>query len=87
MPTLQNWSLTVHPGTSPFQAPELRSPSLQGLVFNHPAHPDGTFVITSPISKLIGGKAKTSSGTIYALGLVDPAYATKYPTYKTLLEI
>ena len=64
---------------TPYTAPEAIVPSLQGNVFGHPNHEEGTYVITSHIVAVYGRKVQTWSGPIYELGKVDPKYQEAYP--------
>lgn len=76
MPRLENWSLRWA-GNEPddvYKAPELRGMALQGVVYDHPDHADGTQLVTSPIMS-VSGRAVQTRNTLYELGQVDPDYA------------
>jgi hypothetical protein len=73
---LESWSVVGD--QNPYLAPEARSIHLQGYVFGHPNHKDGTHVITSPIVGVDGRLITTKSGHTYQLGEVNPEYQKVY---------
>lgn len=56
--------------TCPYSAPEIRSRHLQGIVYNHPDHRDGTLVTTSRIISfnVETREVLTENGRTYVLG-------------------
>jgi len=70
---LEKWSV-VSCG-SPYQAPELQSKKLHGIVDNHPRLGKDIEVTTSTIVKSEGRRVTTHSGSVYELGTIHPDYA------------
>ncbi len=60
--TLREWSICAR---NPYQPPEV-PPRLQGLVFGHPRHSDGSKIVTSHIVGVSGRHVETPH-TIYLL--------------------
>ena len=81
---LNNWSV-VYSG-SPYQAPELRSMRLHGIVDNHPRLGKDQCVTTSTIVKAEGRTITTHSGSVYELGDIDPEYASYLKVNKIELD-
>jgi hypothetical protein len=75
---LNDWVI-VCLDTNPYLPPEARMPALNGCVFGHTRFVDGIRVTTSPIKSRIGDVIETESGTVYALGSVDPDYEKQHP--------
>lgn len=73
MTRLDNWACTA--SGSPFQAPELASLRLAGVVTGHlnPRHEDGKSIVTSSVTGA-SGRIITTKNTRYRLGRIDPAY-------------
>tara|TARA_Y100000004_G_C8895506_1_gene403949 strand:+ start:405 stop:722 length:318 start_codon:yes stop_codon:yes gene_type:complete len=71
--TLEDWSV-VYAG-SPYTAPEDRSMSLRGKVYNHPdpTFQDGDVVTTSPV-RAAEGLTVWTQRTTYNLGRVSESY-------------
>jgi len=67
---IEQWSTYA----DPHHAPEIRTVSLVGNVYGHPNHPDGYKVRTSDIIRADGRTVHTTSGHIYVLGEIDPAF-------------
>jgi hypothetical protein len=70
---LEDWSVVVPPGTSPFTAPESVSRCLHGKVYGHPRFEDGHEVTTSDIVSSEGRTVSTRS-RVYELGEVDKQF-------------
>ena len=70
---IQNWS-TCYRDTDPFRAPELRGLAVQGWTDNDPRKPGKTPIVTSPVVSVDGRTFRTRSGTLYALGRIDPKF-------------
>lgn len=70
---IQHWSVAPAPGQE-YTAPEMASKVLVGKVYGHPRKADGKVVRTSGIVAAQGREVKTSSGTTYRLGAIDPKY-------------
>lgn len=81
---LDNWSVGSHKADS-FLPPELKRPCLHGILTGHPKHADGTEVTTSAIIGVEGDYIKTSSGSLYELGTVDPQYEQLEPNARERL--
>jgi hypothetical protein len=75
---LNNWSVVSDP--DPYLAPELRTRCLQGIVYGHPLHHEGTRITTSPIVSIdpFEETITTKSGSVYCLGFVDPKYEAQF---------
>lgn len=65
--TLKNWSLAVRLD-NPYQAPEVRLARLQGAVYGHPVHKDGSVITTSPIMSTNGRWASTQNTMYFVEG-------------------
>lgn len=82
---LENWSIGYYSHEATL-APELRRAALQGKVYGHPRFVDGENITTTAIKELIDeDKIKTTSGSIYELGKVDPQYEKEYPDARNRL--
>lgn len=75
MPKLENWSLILDEGESPYTAPELIKRRLQGNVYGHKAFNDGDPVTTSSLTvfDFKGLRAETKN-TVYKLGKISEEY-------------
>ena len=81
---LENWSCT-YGYVSPYTAPEQLQQRLAGEVYDHPNFPDGDEIVTSSIIAICDGRVMTRSGSMYDLGVVDPAYEEKFPNARNRL--
>lgn len=70
---IEDWKV-ADPDWNGYTAPELRIPRLCGRVFNHPRHPDGSWVKTTGLYQTVGRVVWTRSGSAYYLGSPDPEY-------------
>lgn len=77
MTILYNWSLCTT--GSPYEAPELKVPKLQGKTKGSRQFPDGTHIVTSNLLLVVGNVAFTKSGSRYVLGDIDPEYEKRVP--------
>ena len=75
---IENWSLSRHL-FSPYNAPEVATHHLMGIVYGHPVYGDGKLLQTSPIKKIENGLVVTRSGGVYELGKVAPDYEAQFP--------
>jgi len=75
-PILEKWAMIM---ADPFQAPEIATAVLNGLVYGHPRHHDGKRVSTSRVKGKRDGRVVTFSGSEYILGEVAPNYEKAFP--------
>lgn len=81
---LHKWAVVAP--MDPYVAPELKEQRLHGEVHHDSRFENGTKVTTTPIR----GKTKldhivTLSGSVYALGEIDPKYKAQYPNARARL--
>ena len=80
--SLKNWRLLTAP-CSEYTPPELRDTLINGDVYNHPKHEDGTFVTTSYIVSIDkeNKTITTHSGSVYSISKNDVCseYEEAYP--------
>jgi hypothetical protein len=77
---IENWYL-IYTDNNGFIAPELKSVSVCGDIFDSEKFSDGEFIRTSTIVKFNSDNfsVMTLSGSEYLLGKVDPQYEKIYP--------
>lgn len=71
--TIRNWSI-ISNDDNPYLAPELRSISLRGDVYNSGKFKDGCSITTSPVVSANGRTVETEGGSKYRLGAIDKSY-------------
>lgn len=69
---LENWAI-INPSNDPYTAPELRLVRLEGVVYGHPKHKDGSCVKTSYVVHADGREVYTKNSK-YVLGKVSKSY-------------
>lgn len=74
---LENWSLMATGDC--YTAPELRSRSLHGQVYNHPNFPAGHWILTSTVLSVEKERVVTKSGSRYMLGQPEAMYEALFP--------
>ena len=82
---LDNWSV-VGGNVSPYTPPELITTHIHGIVYGSDKFPDGEMITTAPVIEVTDRSettgrhtVRTSSGSEYELGEVDPRYEELYP--------
>jgi hypothetical protein len=81
---INNWSLLSRKAEA-WTSPELRHAYLHGTVKNHPAHPDGKIISTSPVRRIEDGMVVTESGSYYRLGDAESIFEQMFPNAKERL--
>tara|TARA_B110000495_G_scaffold203492_1_gene227461 strand:- start:4292 stop:4561 length:270 start_codon:yes stop_codon:yes gene_type:complete len=76
--TIHNWSTTTIPA-DPYKAPEQITQHLQGKIS------EDKRIITSAVVGQHQGMIRTKSGSLYALGEIDPDYDYAFPMAKQRL--
>lgn len=75
---LENWSV-VGGNVSPYTPPELITTHIHGIVYGSDKFPDGEMITTAAVIEVSDRTVRTSSGSEYELGEVDPRYEELYP--------
>lgn len=73
MARLENWSL-IFTTQNFYLAPEVRSKSIHGEIYDHSYFKNGDKIKTSPITSAKGNKIITQTGTLYTLGTPSKKY-------------
>lgn len=72
MPHLENWSVALGAGGTPYTAPELIPRVLQGSVTGHKQLEDGTAIRTTSVESIdYAAKTATTKNCEYTLGTPD----------------
>ena len=82
---LEKWGIIYGSMLNGYQAPELQTYKISGIVYGHSYFEDGTLIATSSIMKIKDGVAFTRTGSQYKLGKVDAEYLELYPDAEKLL--
>lgn len=76
---IENWSVTLVGPIDPYKPPEAHKQAISGNVYGNPKFPEGCFVTTSSIKRVLSDGVITKSGSFYELGEIDPEYEKLYP--------